>query len=312
MTGEVFQAAMATVVGGQTTVEPRSAAGALRFPLERRFAGDRRVPWGQTARILARLQSAADRPALVFLEGGHFDPRFGADDFSKASLDAALDLGSHLIRVYGRRLRVVFGVLQDDLGLDCAGDACSLGERGPSDPRAGLPDALEARLAACRYVKRDRVEVFRERAAKNRGISRLRRILAAGSVPFLCEETAGEETRILLQADDGQRVLLACRRGAAWVASCPLIMAQHYADVVSRLDRRFSHSPVLLIDYSRLADRNKVERGAELALRLMIADAAAPCHIINVFYADDAGQHAFAADLGREDFMPPAGTMQSV
>ena len=65
--------------------------------------------------LLDDIIDVSARP-MIILEGGHYSPVTGADEFSIAPLRAALGVGEHLIEHFGKRFRLVFGILVDNLG----------------------------------------------------------------------------------------------------------------------------------------------------------------------------------------------------
>lgn len=257
-------------------------------------------PVGTVLHVVSQVVHAADTPVAVIVEGGHFDPRLGADSFAIASLNAALQLTEGLIHHYARRVRVVISLLVDDLGASCGPAACTLAD-APAPVETGvLPDPLDARLRAHRLVRRDRVVVTTERNARNRGLAALRGWTA---VPDLLHwHGAPGARRATFQADDGASIPLAEETGPGrWTARCPLIMAQHYADLRALAGRRYAPSwPTVVVDLSVGADQPKVTRGAELAVRRPhSAPDARPHAIVNLFEADAT---AGVAVFRREDY----------
>ncbi len=214
----------------------------------------------------------AKHPLAIYLEGGHFDPRLWATPFSINSLNGAIDLASTLVRQFKKRIRIVLGVLIDDLD---------------SKKSKGIliPETLETIFTQYPIVKRDRVLISSERNAKNRGIQTLKRKLPH-------ELITEENDNLYFLADDSQRVLIARICGNTWIAHCATIMAQHYADVGRHLDQRYHRQtyPQIIIDFSEYYDRIKVNRGAELALGVFINRTEAT-QIWNVCFNDPDGEH---------------------
>ncbi len=228
---------------------------------------------------------ADDGPTAFFLEGGHFDPRFDVTPFARRTLRDALEVSGELIKRFGRKVRIVLGVLVDDLGLDCGDDVCSPNSATVSSPSGSLPDALEAILSASHIVKRERVLVSSERNAKNRGIARLKRMLASSE--SLRQERRLDAERITIDA--GRSVLLAEVHGASWSVKCPMVMAQHYLDVAAKLRQRFPAGPrLVLVDWSEMLDRPNVVAGADVAVFMARDDG--PFNVFNVLFGDDEGE----------------------
>lgn len=255
-------------------------------------------PLGAVLRVVTGVVQAANTPVTVVVEGGHHDPRLGADAFALASMDAALQLTETLIRGYDRRVRVMLAVLVDDLGLGCGPEACTRAGSAAATLPDTLPEALEARLAAHRLVRRDRVLITTERNARNRALAALR---GWAEVPELLHwHGATGARRAVFHSDDGARVPLAEETGPGrWTARCPLLMAQHYADLRAAASRRYAPTwPTVIVDLSVGADQPKVTRGAELAVRRPHASRhELPDAIVNLFEADGtAGVARFAPE----------------
>ncbi len=255
---------------------------------------------------LDKLMAESEVPVVVVLEGGHFDPNRGADEFSRYSLQAVLELATRMIR--RQRMRIVFGILVDDLGLECSGTHCKI-DTPSGDPAADqkqLPDALEEILADCRYVKRDRVLVTTERNARNRGLDSLKRLMR--EEPETCADLLrvdrdGEQGTVYLKASDGTPVLIAKQRGQSWTAQCPLIMGQHYTDVFRQVGKRFQTGfSVVIVDLCEFTDRNKVNRGSELALSFLTPRGEGYRHIVNVFLEGARGEICIVDEHSQADF----------
>lgn len=184
-----------------------------------------------------KLLDGSDVPIAIVIEGGHFDLRSGPDLFAESSLRCALTIGRRLIRLFGRKIRVIFSLLIDDLGLDCDGNTCSIGTDKTNDFDRSLPPKLEIILHGDCLVKRDRVIVETERHSRNRGLKHLKRLLE--NEPDLFEGVLTIEERdgftaFVMQADDGLTVQVASRAGSRWTIKCPLIMAAHYTELVAK------------------------------------------------------------------------------
>ncbi len=240
------------------------------------------------------------RPTAFFLEAGHFDPRFDVTPFARRTLRDALEVAGELITRFGRKVRIVFGVLVDDLGLDCGDDVCTTSPATVSSSGGSLPDALESILAASRIVKRERVLVSSERNAKNRGIARLKRMLSSSenrsqggkesdrvsSLGNLRKERHRDGERITINV--GRSVLLAEIHGSSWSVKCPMVMAQHYLDVAAKIRQRFPAGPrLVLVDWSEMLDRPNVVAGTDVAV--CMARENGTLDVFNVFFGDDDG-----------------------
>ncbi len=69
-------------------------------------------------------------------------------------------------------------------------------------------------------------------------------------------------------------------------------MAQHYTDIHEALRQRFpSAYNSIIIDFSETIDRNKVNRGAEISLRLWMPSRDEEQEIVNICLGDSHGEN---------------------
>ncbi|CAI1075865.1 Uncharacterised protein [Serratia rubidaea] len=217
---------------------------------------------------------------VMYLEGGHYDPRYPVNEFAQKSLRHALDIANNAIARHKKDLKISLGILIDDLGLQCGVESCEIAPELPensdgAEEHGELPNALAAILAQYKIVKRERMVIQGERACKNRGIQTLKRILERHKTtpfPELEIEESAALTRIFFVNEEGQRVLLAESKAKdVWTAKCPVIMAQHYSDVYDRVAKLHPQSHALhIIDFSETDDYNKVINGADVAMKLFL------------------------------------------
>jgi hypothetical protein len=236
---------------------------------------------------------------IIYLEAGHFDPRTNLSSFSEQSLIDALVIATHLILEQKHALKLVIGILIDDLGLECDEQAC---HRVPNRPleQQPLPAELLDILNGFPIVKLERLLKFSERAAKNRGIASLKKQLQNQNLTgFVCKPEQGYYSIYYQSSEDS--FLLAKQFQARWVAKCPLIMAQHYKDVMKQLRNRFFEAThFLLVDFSEMFDRNKVSAGTKIYLNSW-ADTRFSTTIMNVFYKDALGESLKIETLENKD-----------
>ena len=236
--------------------------------------------------IKRNLKSTPHRPLILFLEGGHYDPRGGATEHSMNTLNLSIEITKNCIKLFDRNVRIVLGILVDDLGLECAGDVCSIPEstlKLGEGHRKDLPAELEDILANTKFVKRDRVVISSERNAKNRGIAALKKIIDTRTPANL-----KLVDNVFLYLDGIAEVPISTVNGDFWSAKCPLIMGQHYFDSFVKNEKRFDKSrPQMLVDFSDIYDRNKVTNGAKVCLNLLKNGRSSLRQIINVCFKDD-------------------------
>lgn len=224
---------------------------------------------------------------VVYLEAGHYSPKTGATDFSEHSFLDAIFLAKSLIREYGKNIKIVFGVLVDDLGLVCGGGTCQMGTAQTTSSKP-FDDLIEQLIADEAIIKRDRVLRFSERTTKNRGIETLRKLMKREH-PNLVVSTEDDCSVMQFQNQADKPIVLARKRADAVSIQCPGIMNQHYSDVLQALRKRFFESDnFVIIDWSELYDESKVRNGVDAFFQFM-APTDVNCHISNIFFGDDEG-----------------------
>lgn len=261
-------------------------------PLERKLLGD----------IDAHVSRADTAAPLVFLEGGHYDPRYPITDFAVDTLRFALNIANNAILRHKKKVKIALGVLVDDLGLQCGSDHCDIdtARQIAAVDDETLPQELEEILAMHTIVRRDRLIVQGERNCKNRGLATLRKLVAAhqqspGMALRIEEQPALQ--RIHFRRGNHQEVLLAeSRTKGVWTAKCPLIMAQHYKDVFEKISRRHPQAGSYhIVDFSEADDYNKVTAGTDAAMHLFLSEGQTggrKVTITNAFLSDfDAASH---------------------
>lgn len=237
-------------------------------------------------------------PLVVVLEGGHFNAEDGAELFSIETLRSALAVGENLIRSYRKRVRIMYSILVNDLGMACGKNVCTISQHSAKQSDA-LPPELEAMLQGNRFVKRNRVVIATEKHCRNRGLKLLKTHLehemTANETPLVIH-TQDHRSTFMFQTEDGHEVEIAFRKEKQWTVKCPLIMAGHYRELIDKARQRcVGDSAIAVVDFSELSDRGKVTRGTELALRIFGScdGPGRPVSILNVFWANDFGDPSF-------------------
>ncbi|MFA7308235.1 MAG: hypothetical protein WC026_16370 [Hyphomicrobium sp.] len=240
-----------------------------------------------------RISYSSD-PTIVILEAGHFSSSCGPDWQAVNTLKGALDLANNIIVEHGKKVRVVLALLVDDLGLSCGIDVCSVGENN-TNVGDSLPNELISILKDSSIYKPKQFVISSERAAKNRGIVKLKNIIkrkgpAFGSI-FKLEED-GRQQKFFFCSKDGEKVFLADIKDWVWSSRCPLVMGQHYFDLHKKISKRYPYNwPQILIDFSSIHERGKVNRGAELATQFLSLEGVARSYeIVNICFADEEGE----------------------
>lgn len=228
----------------------------------------------------------------VVLEGGHFDSTIGADAFAENSLRTAVALGQDLISRHRKGVRVVFSVLENDLGMVCDGPICNI-STGKSRARTeGLPPKLEEILRTTRLVKRERVIVESERTCRNRGLKLLRSFQQANG-EFTCPRIRSlPDGSVVFNNRAFETASIGKIAGGVWSAQCPLIMAAHYSGLQRIVRTRFPDTErLMVVDFSDIHEQGKVMNGADLFSALACGDYKTSIH--NIFWSDSEGTHQF-------------------
>lgn len=227
---------------------------------------------------------------VVYLEGGHFNSGFGADDFSLNTLKDAVEIGSKILKKYSKNIKLAYGILIDDLGMACSEDVCTIAEKNNinNNKISNLPQELESIFANSKFIKRDKILIFSERTSKNRSINSIKKILKNENKIFTIEDY-DEHSEIKICTGETS-FLLARRQGHIFTAKCPAIMSQHYIDVIDKLKNRFSEiEKFIIIDWSDISDKNKVTQGKFALSVIREKNELINSSIINVFFGDDDG-----------------------
>lgn len=228
-------------------------------------------------------------PPIVYLEGGHYDPRYEISDFSINSLTHVLNISNNLILKNKGNIKIVIGILIDNLGLQCSESYCETTEKHEPNNNENLPIEIEKILDKYLIVKRDKIIISNERNCKNKTISYLKKVVETNH-NSLSIENKNDIMSVLYHASDNQMIQLAeIKNSVTWVAKCPSIMAQHYCNITNKILKRFNDaSNITIIDFSEIEDINKVTRGVEVAFDVYIPNIlkSGKVNIHNVFMTD--------------------------
>jgi hypothetical protein len=247
----------------------------------------------------------------VYLEGGHYDPRYPITDFAIDSLTKTLNIANNTIVQHKKKLKIILGILIDDLGLQCGSDSCDISEHALASDEEDvgeLPIALEEILAQYSIVKRDRLMLQGERNCKNRGIQSLRRILTQQKKRPFRELRVDEKlqlTQVFFHNEQEDSILLAeSKNKEIWTAKCPLIMAQHYSDIYHKISKLHPKIGAYhIIYFSETDDYHKVTTGSDVAMKIFLRDGQTngkEVKITNVFLSDIEPEHYIINSLSNK------------
>lgn len=236
----------------------------------------------------ALVASSKKFPVAIYIEGGAYDIRFGINEFAENSLKMALDIANNIIVRHRKKIKVVLGAFVNDLGS----------KNKALHNRSGFLSGFNNITEGYQIYKENLFLVSFETSSKNRGIRSLKKIMAEGycasdskTYPNLEVEPSSAGHRVFFY-DNRSRILLAETQGDNWSVKCPMLMAQHYLDMVNLIRKRVPAADTyFLIDFSEKIDGNKVENGALVASKLLLDREIDDKHIIisNHFFWDDRG-----------------------
>lgn len=234
---------------------------------------------------LVKNSQSKNQQIVIYLEAGHYNSSYGVDDFSINSLNDACLLGKTLIKKYQKKIRLIYGVLVDNLGMSCSEESCSITTSQNSEEKGDLAEELEDIIKENTYIKRDKLCLFFERATKNRAVESLKTLLK-NNVTELSEEIGEPYNDIIFQ----NSFLLAKRKEHQYVAKCPALLAQHYKDIQLMVKKRFPENEhCIVVDWSELDDQNKVLQGKKASI-IFKDPTTTVTDIINIFFCDDKGE----------------------
>jgi len=241
---------------------------------------------------LVKSQGDLTKKVLV-IDCGHFDSVIGVDDFSLNTTDLAIDIFNNAERERRNGLKIVFSVLIDDVGVLCNEDAMicipkDLADAAP--PPSGVPSQILEKLSETVGYRENRVKLFSEKTARNRGIQFFRKRVKAGAIDapfFIKNNQLSKKDQLLCRLVDGNEVLMADMNDAIWSGHCPLLMGMHYRDIAHWASGLFPNkTDVEIIDFSLNSDKGKVNAGAQVALGSMNRSKMA-LRITNVCFPDE-------------------------
>lgn len=227
---------------------------------------------------------------LVF-DSGHFDSVLGVDEFSLGTAGLVKRLFELSDSKRRKGLKIVFAVLLDDVGMSCDEDAMICMPKDTQKvSRTEVPEELRMIFEQTIGFKKERLRLFSEKTARNRGIQFFRKNIESLLEDSKFSLTIGEDGRQHLYFRTAQEhdILMAdLTSDVIWTGHCPLLMAMHYRDVSTWVHKLFStYNKIAIIDFSLTQDRGKVNGGAQIAVAASTG-ASRLYSITNVCFADD-------------------------
>ncbi len=228
----------------------------------------------------------------IFLEAGHFSPG-NIEKSSLRSFESSVDLAKELKYSFGRRVRVLLGVLVDDLGLTCSEGLCS--PQGILKHK-GLPTEYEQILNDLGLKIPFEVKLSSERNIKNKAINIFKKDLSVlrGNENFKVTGDIGHQGYYL---DD---IFLGTSSGYKFAIRCPLLMGVHYYLTFLDMNKKLPFSEKFYIfDWSLFSEMAKVNQGRYVFEHLFRSKFISPDKemlILNTF-TNDSHTDAIISDV---------------
>ncbi|MDP2571912.1 hypothetical protein Q8W40_06965 [Vibrio penaeicida] len=195
----------------------------------------------------------------IFIQGGYFEGDSGIDQFSERTAERAIELADYF-RSYNAEHNVTLGVLVSDLGMVCGTDVCTLSSNNDVGIQKLVDSFCEKYPAFSDHVKT-------EKHMKNRGLRKIKKILkrdlAKSDLLYSVEQSPSHKDWFH-QSELDTDILLFQEKSESWIAKCPTIMGAYYLGCMKDID---SELDSIVIDFCSFSDRDKVQKGAEVALR---------------------------------------------
>lgn len=211
----------------------------------------------------------ANSRTIFTIQGGYFEAEAGPDHFSSATLKKALEIGEGITK-FNPNHSIKYDLLINDLGITCNSDYCNIIK--PTDQKN-----INKSIEAATEIAKMRGATFRtttERHMRNWGFRRLKKIFKSpdwmSSHPNLVSMMGNEQKQWILNSATGTNIVLFEEKGLSWIAKCPLIMGAYYSYLVEDMKKHPWFDASVVIDLCAPNDRDKVSKGAETALRILL------------------------------------------
>lgn len=232
----------------------------------------------------------------IFIQGGYFEGDSGIDEFSKNTASLALEMSNYLKGI-GCGHSIKLGVLVNDLGMVCGTDVCDITSNKVTDYQVLINEFCERYPQFSGNVKT-------EKNMKNRGLRKIKKIFKKqlDNDCFIFSKEHDDNIKDWYhRSESDSDILLFQEKHDSWIAKCPTIMGAYYLSCMKEID---SDDESVIIDFCSFSDRDKVLKGAEVALRGFSLGEdfnRKNATIIPVLINDDCSKHVVTC-LSMEDF----------
>lgn len=220
------------------------------------------------------------QPEVIYLEGGYFNTKLGATNFSLCSLKDAITLAEKISKISNFRCKIVFGMFINNIGQSSFAPSLD-----------SLPDTLKTTINSSPIFQKKHFWFFTENNAKNRGKKSIKKLHSQH--PDLFDEIKiNDAIKLNLSSQEKEPISVAKLADNVYTVYCPWIMAQHYTDIANTLTKHFhSSTHFLIVDWVEMFERSKVIAGTRIFMKQLklFTMPKKTISIATVFFADDEG-----------------------
>lgn len=192
---------------------------------------------------------------------------------------------------------ITIGVLVNDLGMICGDNACNISPK--------MDNAVQELIDGfCSNFPDFSSHVRTEKHMKNKGLRKIKKIikrkLDQSSLLYPIEYSP-THTDWYHQSELDNDILLFQEKHESWIAKCPTIMGAYYLTCMKDID---SDADSVIIDFCSFSDRDKVKKGAEVALRGFSYGESFQSQTMSIFpiLTDEDASKFVVISISSEDF----------
>ncbi|NQY20236.1 MAG: hypothetical protein HRT40_02825 [Campylobacteraceae bacterium] len=201
-----------------------------------------------------------DSKKNIFIQGGYFESDSGVNTFSENTAELAIKLANQLQKINSEHT-ITIGVLINDLGMKCDESACNINNNNNINKSVS-----EQTINFLKNYPEFIENVNTEKHMRNKGLKKIKKILKRNldknntfySVKNNCHKNWYHKSEL------NNDILLCNEKEDTWIAKCPLIMGAYYLSCILKID---SIKDSIIIDFCSFNDKDKVLKGAEVALK---------------------------------------------
>jgi hypothetical protein len=205
-------------------------------------------------------------PTHYIIQGGYFETSVGIDEFSKTSYENALFLGN-LLQNINNDNRVESIILANNINQDCQNKKCDISNIQEDDRNLICKNIASLRKNSS--LNGAFVNIVKESHMKNKGLRKIKKLLKKNILKetfhdFYYVDT-GTKKQCYYKSSSNDDILLFEQKGNILTAKCPAIMGSFYSHLHQK---KYTNFPTVIIDFCLFTDKEKVLKGADVAIRL--------------------------------------------